>query len=88
MRILIDMKLSPAWAQFLVAHGIEAVHWSTIGEMWAPDSRILDYAASNWFVVARAPALTLGAVVVKETPAKRARQAKPPAPPLQTTDLS
>jgi predicted nuclease of predicted toxin-antitoxin system len=51
MKILIDMNLSPAWVQFLVTHGIEAVHWSTIGEASAPDSRIFDYAASNGFVV-------------------------------------
>jgi predicted nuclease of predicted toxin-antitoxin system len=51
MKILIDMNLSPMWVQFLVAHGIEAAHWSTIGKASAPDSRILDYAASNGFVV-------------------------------------
>ena len=51
MRILIDMNLSPTWVQFFVAHGIEAVHWSTIGEASAPDSQILGYAASNEFVV-------------------------------------
>ena len=51
MKILIDMNLSPTWVQFLVAHGIEAVHWSTIGEASVPDSRILDYAATNELVV-------------------------------------
>jgi predicted nuclease of predicted toxin-antitoxin system len=45
------MNLSPTWVQFLVTHGIEATHWSTIGEVSAPDSQILDYAASNEFVV-------------------------------------
>ncbi len=51
MKILIDMNLSPTWVQYLVAHGSEAVHWSKIGEASAPDSRILEYAASNGFVV-------------------------------------
>jgi predicted nuclease of predicted toxin-antitoxin system len=51
MKILIDMNLSPAWVQFLVAKGIEAIHWSAIGEASAPDSRIFDYAAANEFVV-------------------------------------
>lgn len=32
MKILIDMNLSPTWVQFLVAQGIEAVHWFTIGK--------------------------------------------------------
>jgi predicted nuclease of predicted toxin-antitoxin system len=39
------------WAGFLCAHGIEAVHWSAVGEASALDSRILDYAASNDFVL-------------------------------------
>ena len=51
MKILIDMNLSPTWVQFLAAHGIEATHWSTIGTASTPDSRILEYAGSNEFVV-------------------------------------
>jgi predicted nuclease of predicted toxin-antitoxin system len=51
MKILIDMNLSPIWTQFLVAHGLDAVHWSTIGDTSAPDWKIFDYAASNGFVV-------------------------------------
>ena len=51
MKILVDMNLSPMWVQFLVSNGVEAVHWSTIGKPSAPDSQILDYAASNGFVV-------------------------------------
>jgi|SRR5579864_4170868 len=51
MKILIDMNLSPTWVQFLVAHAIEATHWSTICAASTPDSRILEYAASNEFVV-------------------------------------
>jgi len=51
MKILIDMNLSPLWVPFLVEHGIEAIHWSTIGDPTAPDSQILDHAASNGLVV-------------------------------------
>ena len=51
MRILIDMNLSPLWVQFFVAHGIEAVHWSGVGNASAPDSEILDYAASRRFTL-------------------------------------
>jgi predicted nuclease of predicted toxin-antitoxin system len=51
MKILIDMNLSPLWVQFLVGYGVDAVHWSSIGEASAPDSQILDYAAENDFVV-------------------------------------
>ena len=45
------MNLSPTWVQFLIANGIEAVHWSTIGESSAPDSQILEYAARECLVV-------------------------------------
>jgi len=51
MRILIDMNLTPLWVQFLVAHGIEAVHWSAVGEPSTPDWQILDYAAKNDYVL-------------------------------------
>src|SRR5262249_42080408 len=47
------------WVPFLVGHGLEAVHWSTIGETSAADSEILDYADANGFVVFT-PHLQLG----------------------------
>lgn len=31
MKILVDRNLSLTWAPFLVAEGIEAVHWSLVG---------------------------------------------------------
>jgi predicted nuclease of predicted toxin-antitoxin system len=31
MRILIDMNLSPQWADWFSNVGIEAVHWSDLG---------------------------------------------------------
>lgn len=51
MRILVDMNLSPQWVPFLQAHGIEAVHWSEIGEASSPDSEILAHAAAGGFVI-------------------------------------
>lgn len=51
MKILVDMNLSPAWVRFLSDHGVDAVHWSSIGEIAASDSRILDHAANHGFVV-------------------------------------
>ncbi|MCC5635132.1 DUF5615 family PIN-like protein [Nostoc sp. CHAB 5844] len=32
MKILIDINLSPEWVETFAQAGIEAVHWSTIGE--------------------------------------------------------
>lgn len=37
MRILIDMNLSPDCTAIFARHGIEAVHWSTVGDPRAED---------------------------------------------------
>jgi predicted nuclease of predicted toxin-antitoxin system len=51
MKILIDMNLSPRWADFLSLNGFEAIHWSEIGFTGAPDTEIMDYAAVNGYTV-------------------------------------
>ncbi|MGO9255202.1 MAG: DUF5615 family PIN-like protein [Bryobacteraceae bacterium] len=51
MKFLIDMNLSPLWVSFLAEKGFTAVHWSAVGQPWAADSEILDYAARNDWIV-------------------------------------
>jgi len=51
MKILIDMNLSPFWAEFLLKNGFEAIHWSVIGKASDPDSVIFDYARLNKYIV-------------------------------------
>jgi predicted nuclease of predicted toxin-antitoxin system len=51
MKILIDMNLSPDWVSVLKEAGFEAVHWSDIGDSYAPDQKIMALAESNGFVV-------------------------------------
>jgi predicted nuclease of predicted toxin-antitoxin system len=51
MKILVDMNLSPGWADFLTGNGIESVHGSSIGSPDAPESGIMDYAKKYDFVV-------------------------------------
>ncbi len=51
MKLLVDMNLSPRWVSLLVNAGIEATHWSTIGEANALDSEIMAYAKVNHYVV-------------------------------------
>ena len=51
MKLLVDMNLSPRWISTLVASGIEAVHWSTLGARNAPDTEIMAFAAANDYVV-------------------------------------
>jgi predicted nuclease of predicted toxin-antitoxin system len=51
MKFLIDMNLSLLWVPFLASHGYEAIHWSTIGDISAPDAEILQYAVGRGYVV-------------------------------------
>jgi predicted nuclease of predicted toxin-antitoxin system len=51
VKVLIDMNLSPAWVPLLRRHGIEAVHWSSIGATDADDDEIMRWARDNEAVV-------------------------------------
>jgi len=51
MKLLIGMNLSPRWVSTLTQSGIEAAHWSTLGEPIAPDSVIMACANRNDYVV-------------------------------------
>ena len=51
MKLLLDMNLSPVWEKFLASHGIEAVHWSKLGDPRASDSAILTWAREHNFIV-------------------------------------
>jgi len=41
MKILIDMNLSPEWVKTFANNGIEAKHWSNIGDKSAIDEVIM-----------------------------------------------
>lgn len=47
MKVLVDMNLSPLWVGFLISQGVEAVHWSTVGNPKAPDTTLMDWARAN-----------------------------------------
>src|SRR6202163_3194994 len=51
MKILVDMNLSPSWVSYLNAAGFDAVHWSTIGPLNAPDSELMKSASDRGYVV-------------------------------------
>ncbi|HXP87899.1 MAG TPA: DUF5615 family PIN-like protein [Bryobacteraceae bacterium] len=51
MRLLIDMNLTPRWVPALSAAGHEAVHWSVLGPIGAPDWIICEYAREHGFVL-------------------------------------
>ena len=62
MKIIVDMCLSPKWAEALTAAGIEARHWSSIGAGNAPDSTIFDFARQDGAVILTAD-LDFGALL-------------------------
>lgn len=45
IRVVIDMNLGPPWVDTLSRGGVDAVHWSTVGAMTAPDAVIFAWAA-------------------------------------------
>ena len=51
MKLLIDMNPSPRWAGVLRAAGFEALHWSVVGPLDAPDSEIMSIARDGGYVV-------------------------------------
>ena len=53
MKLLVDMNLSPRWIGLLHDAGWEAVHWSAVGKVNAPDSEVMAYAAQHDYVVLR-----------------------------------
>ncbi|MDR1929046.1 MAG: DUF5615 family PIN-like protein [Treponema sp.] len=51
MKILIDMNLAVRWADMLSNRGIEAVHWTAVGEAAAPDRVIMAYARDRAYAI-------------------------------------
>jgi predicted nuclease of predicted toxin-antitoxin system len=51
MKILIDMNLPPSWVDAFALEGIEAVHWSSIGDIRASDRTLMQWAKENGHIV-------------------------------------
>jgi predicted nuclease of predicted toxin-antitoxin system len=51
MNFVVDMNLSPALCDALIAHGWNAIHWSAVGDPRAADDVILSWAAENGYIV-------------------------------------
>ena len=51
IKVLVDVNLSPAWTEMLATKGIEAVHWTAVGDPRAPDDELLRYAREHGYVV-------------------------------------
>ena len=51
MRLVVDVNLPPKWVEFLATRGIEAVHWSQVGDLRATDATIMTWARDGGYVV-------------------------------------
>ena len=51
MKILIDVNLAVRWADMLSNHGIESIHWTTVGRANAKDTEIMTYARENGYSI-------------------------------------
>ena len=51
MKLLIDMNLSPQWIEALADAGIEARHWSEVGDGAASDREVFRWARRHGFVL-------------------------------------
>jgi predicted nuclease of predicted toxin-antitoxin system len=51
VKLLIDMKLSPRWIEWLKGAGHTAVHWASVGPNNEDDIAIMAYARDHDFVV-------------------------------------
>ena len=47
MKVLVDMNLSPAWAEFLTTAGHAAEHWSHLGDGDAQDDVLMAWALAR-----------------------------------------
>ena len=51
MKIIIDMNLSPEWAEYLGRDGHEAVHRKDAGCHDAPDTEIIGWARDRYYTI-------------------------------------
>jgi predicted nuclease of predicted toxin-antitoxin system len=51
MKLLVDMNLSPLWADILSNAGWEAVHWAQTGPADASDEEITAFARRNGYAI-------------------------------------
>lgn len=51
MRILVDVCLSPQWVEYLQRGGVDAVHWTNVGNPSAADREIIEWAREQGYIV-------------------------------------
>jgi len=51
MRLLLDMNLAPEWCAVLARAGLDAVHWSAVGDPHATDAALMAWARAHGHIV-------------------------------------
>ena len=51
MKVLVDMNLSPLWIDTFNKNGLEAIHWSEVGDSRAKDREIMSWAREGGYIV-------------------------------------
>jgi predicted nuclease of predicted toxin-antitoxin system len=51
MKLLIDMNLPVSWVKYLAKASVEAVYWSSLGPIAAPDTDIIARAKEGGYVI-------------------------------------
>ncbi|GBC93839.1 hypothetical protein HRbin15_02341 [bacterium HR15] len=51
IKILIDVCLPPAWCTIFRSEGWEALHWSEVGVLTAPDEEIMQWAREHGYII-------------------------------------
>jgi predicted nuclease of predicted toxin-antitoxin system len=51
MKILVDMNLSPLWIGTFTENGMEALHWSDVGDSRAKDWELMSWARQHGYIV-------------------------------------
>lgn len=51
IRILVDINLSPEWIPKFKREGLDAIHWSSVGDPKTDDASIMRWAQSSGYIV-------------------------------------
>jgi len=51
LKILVDVNLSPSWIDVFREHALEALHWTSVGDIAAKDREIVEWAREHQCVI-------------------------------------
>lgn len=51
IKILVDVNLSPTWTEAFSTRGLDAIHWTAVGDARSPDRVVMAWARHNGYIV-------------------------------------